>query len=102
MLTKDIVRVGMFLLKYLPCKVVDPICINLAKMKYGNSSKYGIRRPKGGPFLIKAKTGRSPTIDVGCMNRIKKGEIKVQKFYIVTRNPSQFISRKRFGFRLPG
>ncbi|KAG7037273.1 putative indole-3-pyruvate monooxygenase YUCCA11, partial [Cucurbita argyrosperma subsp. argyrosperma] len=76
-LTKDIVRVGMFLLRYLPCKVVDPICINLAKMKYGNSSKYGIRRPKGGPFLIKAKTGRSPTIDVGCMNRIKKGEIKV-------------------------
>ncbi|XP_038886737.1 probable indole-3-pyruvate monooxygenase YUCCA11 [Benincasa hispida] len=76
-LTKDIVRLGMFLLKYFPCNVVDSISINLAKLKYGDFSKYGIQRPRGGPFLVKAKTGRSPTIDVGCMKRIQRGEIKV-------------------------
>lgn len=78
MLTKDIVRLGMFLLKYFPCNVVDSISINLAKLKYGDYSKYGIQRPRaGGPFLIKSKTGRSPTIDVGCMKRIRTGEVKV-------------------------
>jgi indole-3-pyruvate monooxygenase len=33
-----------------------------------------------GPFLLKAKTGRSAVIDVGTIELIKKGFIKVSAF----------------------
>ena len=37
-------------------------------------SKYGSRR---GSFFLKTTKGRSPTIDVGCVDKIKQGKIKV-------------------------
>ncbi|KAK1300176.1 putative indole-3-pyruvate monooxygenase YUCCA10 [Acorus calamus] len=40
-------------------------------------SKYGIHRPKEGPFFLKVTTGRSPVIDVGTVSKIKSGEIQV-------------------------
>lgn len=78
MLTVGIVFVGMRLLKYLPVSIVDRIVVFLSKLRYrGMSENYGIQRPKEGPFFLKEKTGRTPTIDVGAMERIKTGEIKV-------------------------
>ncbi|XWS29882.1 hypothetical protein CRYUN_Cryun24cG0068600 [Craigia yunnanensis] len=44
---------------------------------YGDLSKYGIRRPKQGPFYLKATAGRAPVIDVGTVDKIKSKEIKV-------------------------
>ncbi|OMO78823.1 Pyridine nucleotide-disulfide oxidoreductase, class-II [Corchorus olitorius] len=76
-LSKEIVHMGMVMLKYLPCKVVDNISVMLSKVKYGNVSKYGLKRPKRGPFYLKATTGQSPVIDVGTIGKIKKGEIQV-------------------------
>ncbi|KAI4332753.1 hypothetical protein L6164_017635 [Bauhinia variegata] len=76
-LTKEMVYVGMHLLKFLPVKVVDIIILMMCILMYRNLSKYGLRRPKEGPFFLKGKTGHSPTIDVGCVPKIKKGEIKV-------------------------
>lgn len=77
-LTKGIVYLGMNLLKCLSMSVVDNIVVFLSSLKYcGTPKKYGIKRPKEGPFLLKAKTGRTPTIDVGAMKRIRKGKIKV-------------------------
>ncbi|KAK6911148.1 Flavin monooxygenase-like [Dillenia turbinata] len=75
--TKGIVRIGMFLLRFLPVMIVDPIVLLLCKLKFGNLSNYGLRRPNQGPFLLKSLTGRSPTIDVGAMAKIKAGEIQV-------------------------
>ncbi|KAL5577544.1 hypothetical protein UlMin_019243 [Ulmus minor] len=76
-LTEETVKLGMFLLKYLPTKLVDAIVVNLVKLKQGDMSKYGIKRPNEGPFFLKQMTGRSATIDVGCMKKIRSGEIKV-------------------------
>ncbi|KAJ7965448.1 Flavin-containing monooxygenase [Quillaja saponaria] len=76
-LTKEIVLLGMFLLIFLPLHMVDKIAVMLSKLKHGNLSKYGLQMPKKGPFFLKATTGRSPTIDVGSIGKIKKGEIKV-------------------------
>ncbi|KAL5571698.1 hypothetical protein UlMin_021295 [Ulmus minor] len=76
-LTEEIVKLGMFLLKYLPTKLVDMIVLNLGKLKHGDMSKYGLKRPKEGPFFLKQTTGRSTTIDVGCIEKIRSGEIKV-------------------------
>ncbi|KAG5245998.1 indole-3-pyruvate monooxygenase YUCCA [Salix suchowensis] len=75
--SKEIVFLGMCLLKYLPCRVVDFIAITASKINFGDISKYGIQRPTEGPFYIKATTGRSPTIDVGAVQKIKTGEIQV-------------------------
>lgn len=49
----------------------------LSKMKFGDLFKYGLERPKKGPFYFKAITGQTPTIDVGAMDKIRKGEIQV-------------------------
>lgn len=76
--TKEMVFLGMVLLKFLPFRIVDILMMLLSKLIYGDLSKYGLRRPKNGPFHLKAATGRSPTIDVGAVNRIKNGEIKVE------------------------
>ncbi|XP_043720710.1 probable indole-3-pyruvate monooxygenase YUCCA10 [Telopea speciosissima] len=76
-LTKEIVFLGMVLLKFLPLPVVDSIVVNLSKLKYGKYLRNKIQRPQKGPFYLKVTTGRSPTIDVGALKKIKKGEIQV-------------------------
>ncbi|KAL5550662.1 hypothetical protein UlMin_000838 [Ulmus minor] len=76
-LTKEIVFMGMVMLKFLPVKLVDMMTLLAGKLKFGDLSKYGFHWPKQGPFLIKQLTGRSPTIDVGCIDKIKIGQIKV-------------------------
>jgi indole-3-pyruvate monooxygenase len=79
-LTKESVARGMYLLKYLPVHLVDALVLMHAKFIYGDLSKYGIHRPKIGPFTQKALTGRSPVIDVGTVKKIQEGEIKVDLY----------------------
>lgn len=77
-LTTEIVFVGMFLLKLgFPVRSVDKIVVILSILRFGNLSKYGIEKPKEGPFHTKNITGRTPTIDVGCVDKIKTGDVKV-------------------------
>ncbi|KAB1220410.1 putative indole-3-pyruvate monooxygenase YUCCA10 [Morella rubra] len=77
-LTKELVYRGMSLLKYyLPVYMVDVIITTLAKLEYGDLSKYGIHRPVQGPFANKIATGKSPVIDVGTIKKIQNGEIEV-------------------------
>ncbi|WOL12093.1 putative indole-3-pyruvate monooxygenase YUCCA10 [Canna indica] len=78
-MNKELIYVGMVLLKYLPITLVDKFILLLAKFKYGNLSKYGIVRPRMGPFKNKVTTGRSAVIDVGTVGKIRTGEIKVVK-----------------------
>uniref|UniRef100_A0A803M3S3 Flavin-containing monooxygenase n=1 Tax=Chenopodium quinoa TaxID=63459 RepID=A0A803M3S3_CHEQI len=75
--TREIVFVGMHLLKYFSFSIVDPLITFASKLMYGNLSKYGIHRPNEGPFFLKATKGRSPIIDVGTIDKIQSGEIKV-------------------------
>ncbi|KAF3781718.1 putative indole-3-pyruvate monooxygenase [Nymphaea thermarum] len=78
-LTKEIVYMGMQLLNCLPVSSVDPLAIVLGKNMFGNLEKYGITEPQEGPFFLKAATGRSPVLDVGTIDKIKSGEIKVRR-----------------------
>ncbi|XP_012571991.1 probable indole-3-pyruvate monooxygenase YUCCA10 [Cicer arietinum] len=75
--TKELIRQGMHMVKYLPVHTVDTILILLAKLKYGDLSKHGIYRPKVGPLHLKNITGKSAVIDVGTIQKIKEGAIKV-------------------------
>lgn len=58
-------------------RLVDAIVVLMAKWKFGNVSRYGFQTPKLGPFTIKQTTGQTPTVDVGTINKIKSGHIKV-------------------------
>lgn len=77
MVSENLVRLGMRLLAYLPLNLVDKLIVFLGNLKHGDLSKYGITRPKQGPFLLKKETGRSAVIDVGTVAKIKAGDIQV-------------------------
>ncbi|XLR40076.1 hypothetical protein S83_024736, partial [Arachis hypogaea] len=74
--TKEMVYVGMLMLKHFMVKKVDKMMVLMSKLKYGNMFKYGLTRPKEGPFALKIKGSTTPTIDVGCVEKIKKGKVK--------------------------
>ncbi|CAJ2628029.1 unnamed protein product [Trifolium pratense] len=76
-MTRELMHQGMRMVNYLPVSVVDTIVTFLAKLKYGDLSKYGIYRPKDGPLHLKNITGKSAVIDVGTIEKIKEGAIKV-------------------------
>ncbi|XP_076938272.1 putative indole-3-pyruvate monooxygenase YUCCA10 [Bidens hawaiensis] len=76
-LTKELVQLGMYLLKYISCTFIDKMVLTLSKLLYGDLDRYGIQRPRKGPFSLKKDTGRSPVIDVGTISKIKAGEIEV-------------------------
>ncbi|KAE8694118.1 putative indole-3-pyruvate monooxygenase YUCCA10 [Hibiscus syriacus] len=75
--TKEIVRIGMVFSKYIPIRIVDFMAVWMSKIVFGDLSKYGIHKPKEGPFFLKATAGRAPVIDVGTIGKIKSKEIKV-------------------------
>ncbi|CAL5201440.1 unnamed protein product [Lathyrus oleraceus] len=74
---RDMIRTGMWLVQYFPVYIVDIIITLQAKFKYGDMSKYGIYRPKDGPLYLKNTIGKSAVIDVGTIEKIKEGAIKV-------------------------
>ncbi|OEL14393.1 putative indole-3-pyruvate monooxygenase YUCCA10 [Dichanthelium oligosanthes] len=76
-MTMELIRFGMTLVKHVPITIVDWIIVNIANVIFGDLSKHGIVRPKTGPLDLKSKTGRSSVIDVGTVGLIKKGIIKV-------------------------
>ncbi|KAK7337387.1 hypothetical protein VNO77_17958 [Canavalia gladiata] len=77
LLSREMASLGLFLLKYLSLSIVDSMMAILSRMVYGDVTKYGVVRPKEGPFYMKVKYGKYPVIDVGTYNKIKSGELKV-------------------------
>ncbi|XP_015167993.1 probable indole-3-pyruvate monooxygenase YUCCA10 [Solanum tuberosum] len=76
-LTREMVYTAMLLLKYLPISLVDTIIAKYAKFKFGNLAELGIQQPEEGPFSFKISKGRSTVINVGAIDKIKLGQIKV-------------------------
>lgn len=77
MVSKEVVHLGMSLLKYVPVTMVDTLVTTIANLMYGDISKYGLFRPKQGPFATKLITGKAPVIDVGTVQKIRDGKIQV-------------------------
>ncbi|XP_021732652.1 probable indole-3-pyruvate monooxygenase YUCCA10 [Chenopodium quinoa] len=75
--TREMIFVGMHLLKYFSLSIVDALVTFASRLTYENLSKYGICRPNEGPFLLKATKGRSPVLDVGTIAEIQSRKIKV-------------------------
>lgn len=69
---------AMWLLKWLPLRVVDALLLLLARLVLGNTAKFGLRRPQLGPLRLKALAGKTPVLDAGALDLIKSQRIKVR------------------------
>jgi indole-3-pyruvate monooxygenase len=67
------------LLGKLPMPVADAIARTTLRLTMGNLRRWGIETPEVGPFRAIAESARIPLVDVGTVDRIKKGDITVRK-----------------------
>lgn len=82
MLGRSTFGLSMWLLKWLPIRLVDRFLLIMSWMIFGSTGSFGLDRPQVGPLELKSKTGKTPVLDVGTLAKIKSGHIKVN-FYII-------------------
>ncbi|XP_078175224.1 indole-3-pyruvate monooxygenase YUCCA2-like [Carex rostrata] len=68
---------SMWLLKWLPMQTVDRFLLLMARLMLGDTSQCGLERPHFGPMELKAVSGKTPVLDVGTLEKIKSGHIKI-------------------------
>jgi indole-3-pyruvate monooxygenase len=74
---KSTFELAVTLMKRLPIWMVDKILLVLTRMILGNIEKYGIKRPCIGPLELKNTSGKTPVLDIGALEKIRSGKIKV-------------------------
>lgn len=74
---KSTFEMANLLMKWLPLWLVDKILLIFAWLLLGNLGDYGLERPCLGPIQQKNTVGKTPVLDIGALQRIKSGEIKV-------------------------
>ncbi|KAH6760630.1 Flavin-binding monooxygenase family protein [Perilla frutescens var. hirtella] len=77
MLGKSTFGLSMWLLKWLPMRVVDRLLLVISWLVLGDTARYGLDRPRLGPLELKSLSGKTPVLDVGTLDKIKSGDIKV-------------------------
>lgn len=77
MLGRSTFGVSMWLLKWLPMRLVDSFLLLVSRLTIGDTDQLGLYRPKIGPLELKKKTGKTPVLDVGTLAKIRNGSIKV-------------------------
>ncbi|KAK2645690.1 hypothetical protein Ddye_020885, partial [Dipteronia dyeriana] len=65
------------LLKWFPVRLVDLFLLVISWFVLGDTSRFGLRRPKLGPLQFKHLSGKTPVLDVGTIAKIQSGDIKV-------------------------
>ncbi|CAD5332690.1 unnamed protein product [Arabidopsis thaliana] len=68
---------SMFLLKWLPIRLVDRFLLVVSRFILGDTTLLGLNRPRLGPLELKNISGKTPVLDVGTLAKIKTGDIKV-------------------------
>nr|XP_027084116.1 indole-3-pyruvate monooxygenase YUCCA6-like [Coffea arabica] len=77
MLGKSTFGLSMWLLKWLPMRLVDGFLLIVSRLLLGDTARYGLHRPQMGPLQLKNLSGKTPVLDVGTLAKIKAGDIKV-------------------------
>ncbi|KAH0470570.1 hypothetical protein IEQ34_000293 [Dendrobium chrysotoxum] len=77
LVTKEIWIIALALMKVLPIKWADSIVLFLCYLCFGNTSKYGLHRPRKGPIYLKINSPTYPVVDAGTFSKIKSREIEV-------------------------
>lgn len=74
---KSTFELAVMLLKWLPLWFVDKLLLVLAWLVLGDVEKYGLKRPSTGPLELKNTQGKTPVLDIGALEKIRSGDIKV-------------------------
>ncbi|KAJ0967350.1 hypothetical protein J5N97_024267 [Dioscorea zingiberensis] len=74
---KSIFEMAMLLMKWMPLWLVDKTLLLLSWLVLGNMDKYGLKRPVTGPLELKNTKGKTPVLDIGALEKIRSGDIKV-------------------------
>ncbi|XP_021290909.1 probable indole-3-pyruvate monooxygenase YUCCA3 [Herrania umbratica] len=74
---KSTFELAVLLMKWLPLWLVDKIVLVLALLILGNIEKYGLKRPSAGPLELKNTAGKTPVLDIGALQKIRSGGIKI-------------------------
>ncbi|KAL3650831.1 Indole-3-pyruvate monooxygenase YUCCA6 [Castilleja foliolosa] len=77
MLGKSTFGLSMWLLKWLPIRLVDRFLLLASWLLLGDTGRFGLDRPRVGPLELKNLSGKTPVLDVGTLDKIKSGDIKV-------------------------
>lgn len=75
--TREMLNWAIVLVKYLSFNWAERLTMIASRLWFGDMSKYGIPKPKEGPFTMKMKYGKYPLVDVGTCAKIRSGEIQV-------------------------
>ncbi|KAK8523382.1 hypothetical protein V6N13_113325 [Hibiscus sabdariffa] len=86
---------SMWLLKWLPLRLVDRFLLIVSRLMLGDTARFGLVRPKLGPLELKNLSGKTPVLDVGTLAKIKSGDIKVRpSIKSLKRHAVEFIDGK--------
>ncbi|KAL6501960.1 Indole-3-pyruvate monooxygenase YUCCA6 [Orobanche gracilis] len=77
MLGRSTFGLSMWLLKWLPMRLVDRFLLLVSWILLGDTGRFGLDRPRLGPLELKNLSGKTPVLDVGTLDKIKSGHIKV-------------------------
>ncbi|GFS40315.1 flavin-binding monooxygenase family protein [Actinidia rufa] len=99
MLGKSTFGLSMWLLKWLPIRLVDRFLLIVSWLILGDTAQFGLRRPPLGPLELKNSSGKTPVLDIGTLAKIKSGDIKVcPAVRRLTRHTVEFINGKKENF----
>ncbi|KAF8007040.1 hypothetical protein BT93_K1137 [Corymbia citriodora subsp. variegata] len=76
-LGKSTFELAVLLMKWLPLWLVDKLLLILAWLVIGNVEKCGLKRPSVGPLELKNTMGKTPVLDIGALEKIRSGKIKL-------------------------
>lgn len=77
MLGRSTFGISMWLLKWLPIRMVDRFLLLVSHLMIGDTARLGLDRPQIGPLELKNVSGKTPVLDVGTLAKIRDGYIKV-------------------------
>ncbi|CAA3009737.1 indole-3-pyruvate monooxygenase YUCCA6-like [Olea europaea subsp. europaea] len=99
MLGRSTFGLSMWLLKWLPMRLVDQFLLVVSWLILGDTGQFGLDRPKVGPLELKNLSGKTPVLDVGTLAKIKSGDIKVCQSIKRLRHQSvEFVDGKSENF----
>ncbi|KAL7159369.1 hypothetical protein ABFS83_01G022600 [Erythranthe nasuta] len=78
MLGRSTFGLSMWLLKWLPVRIVDRFLLVVSRVILGDTGRFGLDRPDIGPLQLKSLSGKTPVLDVGTLDKIKSGDIKIR------------------------
>ena len=101
LVTREIWNVAMALYGYhVPAWVIDKLVLLMCAVVFGDTARYGLRRPAVGPFTMKLTTPAYPIVDVGTYAKIRSGEVRVLPAAVksVRGNVVEFADGRRHPF----